>query len=117
METILIVCGAGASSTFLASRIRAAAKAQGLPAAVAAAGQDELESRLAGTDVLLVGSHLADHFADLAARAHAVGVAAALLPPTALAPGGPEAALALARGLARPGQSDHHPLTEGLSHG
>lgn len=116
METVLIVCGAGASSTFLASRIRRAAEAQGLSLVVEAGSQEDVPSRLDGVDVLLVGSHLAASYDSLAAHAIDRGVRAALLPPTASGPDGAEAALELVRGLARSGQSAISTLTEGTAH-
>jgi PTS system cellobiose-specific IIB component len=117
MNTILIVCGAGASSTFVASRIRAAAASAGVPVTVEAGSTDDLPDRLAGVGVLLVGSHLAELFDALAADADARGVRAALLPSTVLSAGGPEAALDLATGLLRPAFSHHQPTTEGSPHG
>lgn len=116
METVLIVCGAGASSTFLASRIRKAAQSEGLSLVVEAGSQEDIPSRLDGVDVLLVGSHLAASYDTLAAHARDSGVSAALLPPTATGPSGAEAALDLVRGLARSGQSATPTLTEGTAH-
>jgi PTS system cellobiose-specific IIB component len=116
METVLIVCGAGASSTFLASRIRKAAKADGIALVVEAGSQTDVPSRLDGVDILLVGSHLAPSYDSLASDARDAGVRAALLPPTASGPGGAEAALDLVRGLARSGQSANPTLTKGTAH-
>jgi len=100
MNTILIVCGAGASSTFLASRMRSLAATRGLQVTVSAASESELDSRLGSSTVLLVGPHLADHFDELAAQAADFDVASALLPADAFGPTGAEAALDLATGLA-----------------
>ncbi|PRY69452.1 PTS system cellobiose-specific IIB component [Glaciihabitans tibetensis] len=117
MNTILIVCGAGASSTFVASRVRSAAISKGLPLVVEAGSGDDLADRLASVDVLLVGAHLAADFDAFAAKARAVGVPAALLPATALAVGGPEAVLDLAIGLLQPELSPNHTTIEGSPHG
>jgi PTS system cellobiose-specific IIB component len=117
MNTILIVCGAGASSTFVASRIRSVAALRSLPVVVEAASVDDLADRLAYADVLLVGAHLSASFESLAAEADAQGVRSALLPSTVLAAGGPEAALDLATGLFEPAFSHTHPTTEGSPHG
>jgi PTS system cellobiose-specific IIB component len=95
MESVLIVCGAGASSTFLASRMRAIAKSRGLAIEVAAANDSELRTRLHGTTVLLVGPHLATTFASIQAEAAEFGIPAVLLPPTAFGPNGAEDAIAL----------------------
>lgn len=116
MDTILIVCGAGASSTFLASRMRAVAASRKIPLSVTAASEADLDSLLAGIDVLLVGPHLAPVFDELLDRAAKRGTLAALLPPTAFQSGGAEAALDLASGLIPTGQSDVPTLTEGISH-
>ncbi|KDA06053.1 PTS sugar transporter [Microbacterium sp. CH12i] len=55
---ILVVCGAGASSTFVAQRLRRAASAAGLDWVVAAG--TEFTVATASTDLVLVGPHLAD---------------------------------------------------------
>lgn len=55
---ILVVCGAGASSTFVAQRLRRAAAAAGLDWDAAAG----MESSVAGSDhdLVLIGPHLSD---------------------------------------------------------
>ncbi|PRB13930.1 PTS sugar transporter subunit IIB [Microbacterium sp. MYb62] len=55
---ILVVCGAGASSTFVAQRLRSAAAAAGLDWDASAG----MESSVAGSDhdLVLVGPHLSD---------------------------------------------------------
>jgi len=93
MQSVLIVCGAGASSTFLASRMRSIAKARGLDLAVSASSDSEVRPRLHTTSVLLVGPHLEPSFAALQAEAAVFGIPAALLPPTAFGPGGAEHAI------------------------
>jgi PTS system cellobiose-specific IIB component len=55
---ILVVCGAGASSTFVAQRLRRAAQARGL-AWDAAAGMEQSIAAI-DHDAVLVGPHLAD---------------------------------------------------------
>lgn len=95
METVLIVCGAGASSTFLASRLRSLAKSRGLELLATPASTSDLRAHLHTSTVLLVGPHLADSFATLSAEAAEFGVPVALLPPTAFGPGGAEQALDL----------------------
>jgi PTS system cellobiose-specific IIB component len=100
MTTILIVCGAGASSTFLASRLRSIAKARGEAVTVQAASDDDLDSRLDTVDVLLVGAHLESTFDELSARAARFGVPAGLLAPSAVTLAGAEAAYDLYSSLA-----------------
>lgn len=116
MKSILIVCGAGASSTFLASRMRSLAKARNLPLAVEAASDIDMDARLAHVDALLVGPHLADRFQSLRQQAERLGVAAALLPATAFGPGGADEAFALVTSLLSGAASNIHPHTEGSPH-
>lgn len=80
MKRVLIVCGAGASSSFLALRMRKAAPSHGLELLVSAGSVDDLDERLSAVDVILIGPHLADRFPDLKRLAAGVGVAAGLLP-------------------------------------
>ncbi|RFA07330.1 hypothetical protein B7R21_14025 [Subtercola boreus] len=96
MKNILVVCGAGASSTFLAHRMRQAAKARGFEATVKAVSQSAIDSRMPGIDVLLVGPHLADELSVLTEIAAGYHVPAALLPEDVFGAGGEEAALDLA---------------------
>lgn len=56
---ILVVCGAGASSTFVAQRLAKAATAAGLAWATEA-GTELTALSAAGVDVVLLGPHLAD---------------------------------------------------------
>jgi len=93
LEMILVVCGAGASSTFLASRMRKIASERGLDLVARAASNLDVSARLADARVLLVGPHLEAEFPELAAAAAAHSVPAALLPPTAFGPDGASAAL------------------------
>ncbi|KQQ22484.1 hypothetical protein ASF48_04680 [Rathayibacter sp. Leaf299] len=80
MRKILIVCGAGASSTFLAHRLRAGAKERGMDASFRSETLTGLADSLPEADVLLVGPHLESQFDRLRLRAERVGAAAALLP-------------------------------------
>ena len=93
MDMILVVCGAGASSTFLASRMRALATQRGLDITARAASNLDLASRLSDARVLLVGPHLAASFDELRAEAAQHAVPALLLPPTAFGPEGATDAL------------------------
>lgn len=92
MDTVLIVCGAGASSTFLALRLRKVLRARDLELVVEAAAQPDLDERLGTTSILLVGPHLDTRFDELNARAAQAGARAALLPDTVFGPAGAEAA-------------------------
>ncbi|KGJ82386.1 hypothetical protein GY21_01045 [Cryobacterium roopkundense] len=93
---IHVVCGAGASSTFVALRLRKSAAARGLSVHVTAGSESDLDSVLPNVDVLLVGPHLASRFAAIRLNADAAGVEARLLPDTVFAARDGEEALALA---------------------
>lgn len=110
METILVMCGAGVSSTFLASRMRSLARSRELQVTATAASQDQLPDELPGVTALLVGPHLAQQFDELDAVSRSFGVPAALLPNTAFEPDGADAALDLAIALLRISHStEGHP--------
>jgi PTS system cellobiose-specific IIB component len=79
MQRILVICGAGASSTFLVHWLRKVASTRGLDLAFQAGSRD-IGSRLGDADVVLVGSHLADSFPDLLTQAEAANVRALLMP-------------------------------------
>ena len=102
MDMILVVCGAGASSTFLASRIRKLTAERGLDVTARAASNLDLGSRLADARVLLVGPHLESSFAELKASAAEHSVPAALLPADAFGPDGAVNALETALALLSP---------------
>lgn len=55
---ILVVCGGGASSSFIAQNVFKAGKAEGLDLTVDAISETELEDYADGRDVILVGPHL-----------------------------------------------------------
>lgn len=95
MHRVLVVCGAGASSTFLAHRIRAVARGREIDITVAASSVDGLAERLGAIDVLLVGPHLAAQFDELSKLAEAAGARSALLPHTIFGAQGDEHALDL----------------------
>lgn len=56
---ILLVCGVGASSGFIAQAMRKAAKKRGLEATIIARSEAELIDGVKDSDCLLVGPHLA----------------------------------------------------------
>lgn len=72
---ILVVCGAGASSTFVAQRLRRAAVDAGLDWHTAAGSESAVGSE--AYDLILVGPHLADR---LTAIQKATQSQAAILP-------------------------------------
>lgn len=55
---VLLVCGTGASSGFMAVSMRKAAKKQGLDYQIQARSEAELDNYLDETDVIMIGPHL-----------------------------------------------------------
>lgn len=94
---ILVVCGAGASSTFVAQRLRRAASDAGLDWDAAAGMENSVSP--GGQDVVLIGSHLADR---LDAIRDSARVPVAVLPDDIFADRDGERTLALVRGLVAP---------------
>jgi PTS system cellobiose-specific IIB component len=78
---ILVVCGAGASSTFVAQRLRHAAHADGFDCSAVATTLASLPIDLDASDLVLVGPHLADQHERIVQDAAIHGAAALLLPP------------------------------------
>lgn len=56
---VLLVCGSGASSGFMAANIRKAASAKGIELKITARGESEIENYIEEIDALMVGPHLA----------------------------------------------------------
>ena len=56
---VLLVCGSGASSGFMAANIRKAAKEKGIDISVKARSESEIENYIDEIDALMVGPHLA----------------------------------------------------------
>lgn len=77
---ILVVCGAGASSTFVAQRVRRAAEGRGRTVSAVAGTQASLPVERDIADVLLVGPHLAGAIEGIRADAAARGIRVVLLP-------------------------------------
>lgn len=77
---ILVVCGAGASSTFVAMRLRHAAQNAGLAVQALAGAVESLAVDLDSADILLVAPHLARSLPDLEHLAKQRGVRVILLP-------------------------------------
>ncbi|MCC2033372.1 PTS sugar transporter subunit IIB [Microbacterium allomyrinae] len=77
---ILVVCGAGASSTFVAQRVRHAAHEQGLAYTAFAGTERSLPIDLDAADVVLVGPHLAHALERIEQDAASRGTTVVLLP-------------------------------------
>jgi len=93
---IHIVCGAGASSTFVALRLRKSAGVRGLSVQVTVGSESDLAAVLPVIDVLLVAPHLESLFTRIQTQAEAAGVRSRLMPPTVFAARDGEEALDLA---------------------
>ncbi len=59
MLNVLLVCGSGASSGFMAANIRKAAAARKMEISIKARGESEIENYIDEIDALMVGPHLA----------------------------------------------------------
>lgn len=57
--SVLLVCGSGASSGFMAANMRKAAKAKGLDIDIKARSESEIENYIDDIDALMAGPHLA----------------------------------------------------------
>ncbi len=78
---ILVVCGAGASSTFVAQRVRHAAHACGRDISAVAGTELSLPIDLDAADVVLVGPHLKHAIERIERDAARRGTQVILLPP------------------------------------
>lgn len=77
---ILVVCGAGASSTFVAMRLRHAAADRGIALQAFAGTEASLAVDLDAADILLVGPHLEDSLEDIRRLVFPRGTQVILLP-------------------------------------
>jgi len=80
VSTVLVLCGAGASSTFLAHALRRQANVRGLTHTFTPASIAALSMPLASVDVVLVSSHVSDFFDQAEEAAVAIGARAIQLP-------------------------------------
>lgn len=78
---ILVVCGAGASSTFVAQRVRHAAHDRGRDISAVAGTEQSLPIDLDAADVVLVGFHLQHALDRIQHVAAPRGTRVVLLPP------------------------------------
>lgn len=80
MKQILLVCGTGASSGFMARNIRQAVKARGLDYDVKARSDSVLEDYIEDISLLLVGPHLDYMLKDLEEIAEPYNVLVRIIP-------------------------------------
>lgn len=76
---ILVVCGAGASSTFVAQRINSAARARKLAYRATATNEAALAEAMESSDLVLLGPHLAEQLERIKSMAAPHGVHVILL--------------------------------------
>ncbi len=76
---ILLVCGSGASSGFLAQNMRKAAKKKGVEVTIKAVSDTQIEDYLKEIDILLIGPHLKHRFAEIESQVVPHGVIAMLV--------------------------------------
>ncbi len=95
MTNVLVICGAGASSSFLVHQLRRRAQARGLAVNFTAGTLHDLPAQLSGSDVVLVGAHLAASFHEAEVAASAVHARAILLPVVTFDAAGADLALDL----------------------
>jgi PTS system cellobiose-specific IIB component len=77
---ILLCCGAGMSSGFLAQKARQAAKKKGIMASIDARAESEVNDYLNNIDVLMVGPHYASRLNDFKQMAAPYNVPVILIP-------------------------------------
>ena len=79
MKNILLICGSGASSGFMAAAIRKAAKKRKVEVTVKAASESQLDDRINEIDYLLIGPHLSYMLNDLQEQTKDKNVKAAVI--------------------------------------
>lgn len=70
---VLLVCGSGASSGFMAANIRKAAKEKGIGMEVQARSDSEIDNYIEDVDLIMVGPHLEYVMDDLEEYTHEYG--------------------------------------------
>lgn len=78
---VLLVCGSGASSGFMAANIRKAAKQKGIELEVQARSDSEIDNYIEDVDLIMVGPHLEYIMEDLDEYTHEYPVKIALMKP------------------------------------
>ena len=78
-HNVLLICGTGASSGFMAANIRKAAAARGMEMTVNARSEATVEDYVDEIDCLLIGPHLAHHLEDMEERCEGYDVKVAVI--------------------------------------
>lgn len=81
-KTVLLVCGGGASSGFMAQNIRKAAKKRNVELDVIARSESEVDEYVNEINVLLIGPHLKYMEEELRAKVQPYNIPAAVIPQT-----------------------------------
>ena len=81
MLNVLLVCGSGASSGFMAANMRKAASKQGLDIDIKARSESEIENYIDEINVLMVGPHLAYILDEVEEYTHGEDVKVILMKP------------------------------------
>jgi len=79
IKKVMIVCGGGASSGFLAQKIRKAAKNRDIDLDIKARSESELEDYLEELDVVLFGPHLKYMEAELKEKAEPYNIPVSII--------------------------------------
>lgn len=82
MKNILLICGSGASSGFMAAAIRKSAKKREIKVTVKAASESQLDERANEIDYLLIGPHLSYMLNDIKEQMAGKNVKTAVIPQT-----------------------------------
>jgi PTS system cellobiose-specific IIB component len=77
---ILLCCGAGMSSGFLAQRTRQAAKKRNIQIIIDARAESEVSDYLSSISMLLVGPHFASRISDFERMANAHNIPVRIIP-------------------------------------
>lgn len=77
---VLLCCGAGMSSGFLAQKTQQAANAKGYPMRVKAVSQSVVDEYLDEVDILLLGPHFGSHLGEFEELASPYHVHVAVIP-------------------------------------
>lgn len=77
---VLLCCGAGMSSGFLAQQMRNAAKKKEIPMQASAKSQNDIEEYLSDADILLIGPHLAYLKEDLSKKCEPYHIPVEIIP-------------------------------------
>ena len=77
---VLLVCGSGASSGFMAANIRKAAAARGIKMTVNARSESEILNYVEEINCLLVGPHLASNFDSIVEDTEGYDIKCAIIP-------------------------------------